>query len=124
MYSHRVTKDIPERVAVYVAQVPLTYYVSALMRHPVCVPLVYAFRYPEPENTPVLAVVVVAALLDVVVDLERVVGTGVVLLETGEPDLGRYRTPELGQVDVVPANLVNHSQLAFRKRGRKSLCFA
>jgi hypothetical protein len=80
------------------------------MRHPVCEPPVYAFKYPEPENMPTLAVVVVAALLDVLVDVERVV---IVLLETGEPDLGKYLMPELGQVFDVPANLFSYCQLAF-----------
>lgn len=36
----------------YVAQVPPVYHVPPLIKQPVCVPLVKAFQYPDPDTVP------------------------------------------------------------------------
>lgn len=71
-----------------VAQVPVVYQVPALIIHPIELLPVLTFKYPLPENTPVL----VGAAVVVVVFV------GVVL-----PPLGRYFTPLAAQVDLVPS---------------------
>jgi hypothetical protein len=87
---------------------------------------------------------VAVALLDVLVDVEKVVDTVVVsgatdvvgadavllatavLLETGEPDLGRYLTPVLGHVDVVPTISVRsyYQQVTLQERSGSSSILA
>lgn len=65
------------------------YHVPALIRHPSTLPLVTAFRYPEPENVPGAGVPVGDEVVVVVVTVLP-------------PDLGRYLTPDVAQLDVEP----------------------
>jgi len=74
--------------------------VPAEIKHPLLVPLVYASRYPVPEN-PVPGVVVPVDD-DPEVVVESVVPAVVVVVAV-EPVLGRYFTPEVGQVDLDPS---------------------
>lgn len=73
--------EIPEAVAVYVAQVPLVYHVPALIKQPLPPPLVIAFKYPVPENG---------------APVGEDPGTVVVGVPP-PPDLGRYLMPVEGQ---------------------------
>ncbi len=78
------------------------YQVPALIKHPFSLPLVYAFRYPFPEKTPVLVEVapeVVVVPLDVVVTREDVT-------ETGLPDFGRYLIPDDEQDPLWPTGAI------------------
>ena len=112
-------------MAVYVAQVPDVYHVPALIKHPVSLPLVYAFRYPEPENVPlppvgleleldavVLVVIVLTVGLELALDTVLLVVDVVLVvdgldeIETGLPDFGRYLIPVDEQLDVCPTGSV------------------
>lgn len=87
-------KPLPDAVAVYVAHVPVVYQVPALIRQPFSLPLVMAARVPVPENEPPVPVGA---------------GAVVVVMEVGlgdDPDLGRYFTPEDGQLELVPVTVV------------------
>jgi len=77
--------------------VPLVYHVPALIKHPVWVPLVYAFKYPDPEKVPLSPIGLELALDAVVL---------VVVVETGLPDLGRYLIPVDEQLEVCPTGEV------------------
>lgn len=89
-------ENIPEAAAVNVAHVPVVYQVPAEMMHPTELPLVLTFKKPFPTNTPVS--VGPGGLGPVVV------GGGGAL-----PPLGRYLTPVVGQVDLVPSIVVTIS---------------
>jgi hypothetical protein len=84
--------------------VPLVYHVPALIKHPVWVPLVYAFKYPDPEKVP-LSPIGLELALDAVV-LVVVVVIVVDEVETGLPDLGRYLIPVDEQLEVCPTGEV------------------
>ena len=84
-------------MAVYVAHVPLVYQVPALIRHPVWLPLVNAFRYPDPENIPLPPVELELALVVLVVMVVLTVEVG-----TGVPDFGRYLIPVDEQLELCP----------------------
>lgn len=73
------------------AQVPVVYHVPALIKQPSWLPLVTAFRYPVPENTPPVEV---GAAPDVVLVTKVVV--------TEPPDLGKYLIPVEAQVADCP----------------------
>ena len=99
--------DSPDAVAVYVAHVPVVNQVAALIRHPCWFPLVYAFKYPDPEKVPLPPVGLEVELDPVVVVVGLVVVVkAVVMVGAGLPDFGRYLIPVEGQVDVDPTGEV------------------
>ena len=84
---------LPEAVAEYVAHVPEVYQVPALIKHPVWLPLVTAFKYPLPEKVPPPPVGLEPALV-------------VVVVGAGLPDFGRYLIPVEEQLEVEPTGEV------------------
>lgn len=80
-------------MAVYVAHVPDVYHVPAEIKQPSWLPLVMAFKYPDPEKEP--PVPVGAELEPVVVEVFIVVGAAA-------PDFGRYLMPEEAQLVLCP----------------------
>lgn len=82
-------------VVLYVAQVPPTYHVPELIRHPSALPLYWAFQYPDAETPVPVAVAAAEVLVPVAV---------VVLVEevAEAPDLRGYLTPVLGQFEDWP----------------------
>lgn len=119
--------ELPDAVAVYVAHVPPTNHCPALIKQPVCVPLVNPFKYPDPDKVPGLPLaemleVVFVTDINVVLVLEVIgtVGVAEVLGTTrvldgidvdelgggaGLPDLRRYFTPVAGHVDFDPSEV-------------------
>ena len=89
----RVKPEVPEGVAVKVAQVPVVYHVPALMMQPSGVPLVVTCKVPLPDKG------VPGELVG------EVVGVVVVVVVVVVP-LGRYFTPVAGQEDLEPSGLV------------------
>lgn len=77
------------------AQVPPTYHVPALIRHPSALPLYWAFQYPDPETPVPVAVGAAVVLVAVAV---------VVLVEevAAPPDFRGYLMPVLGQFEDWP----------------------
>lgn len=87
--------DLLVVVVLYVAQVPPTYQVPELIRHPSALPLYWAFQYPDPETEVPVAVAAEEVLVAVAVL--------VLVVEVAEaPDLRGYLTPLLGQVEDWP----------------------
>ncbi len=86
----------------YVAQVPEVYQVPALIKHPSWLPLVYALRYPDPENVP---------LPEVGVELEPdfvevCIVVVCIVVVAGLPDFGRYLMPVEAQLEDCPTGEV------------------
>ncbi len=101
--------NLPDAVAVKVAQVPLVYHLPALIIHPFATPPVRTLRYPFPAKG-----VPGAEVGDVVVvEVTRVVVPG------EDAPFGRYLTPVAGQVDFVPSIIVRVSSITNQRVGRE-----